>query len=144
VRRSVIVALAVVVTAVTAFAGVTLVALEGKGVAVLHTAGPDGQPRQTRVWFAEDDGSWWVEAATASRPFYVDIATRPEVTVEIRNPPLHGQDPPLQRGLAQPVPEPGGHHRIRELLARKYGWADAWVAMLQDTSESRAVRIVPR
>jgi hypothetical protein len=42
---------------------------------------------------------------------------------------------------AQPLPNPSGHARIRMLLRRKYGWADAWVGLLQDTSESIAVRL---
>jgi hypothetical protein len=29
------------------------------------------------------------------------------------------------------------------MLLRKYGWADRWIALLADTSESRAIRFVP-
>lgn len=143
-RRTILAAFAAAVTSVTAFGAVTLLALEGQGVAVLHTTRPDGQVRRTRVWFVETEGAWWVEAATTSRPFYRDLVANPQVALELPTPPAQGQPPPPRSGSAELVPEPGGHRLVRELLARKYGWADAWVAMLQDTSASRAVRIVPR
>ena len=44
--------------------------------------------------------------------------------------------------LAEVVPEPGGHEHIRALLRQRYGWRDLWIAMLQDTSGSREVRLV--
>lgn len=59
-RRARIVVLAAVLAA-AAFGGVTLLALEGKGIAVLHTRAPDGNERRTRVWFAESVGALWVE-----------------------------------------------------------------------------------
>lgn len=139
-RRAVTVAIIAALTAAAGFGAVTLIALEINGVAVLRTTGIDGNERRTRVWFAEDDGALWIEAATASRPFYVDLAVRPELVVEIHSSPLD-QHPTMLRGRAELVPEPGGHDRIRALLAARYGWADAWIALLQDTSASRAVRI---
>ncbi len=139
-RRAVTVAIIAALTAAAGFGAVTLIALEINGVAVLRTTGIDGNERRTRVWFAEDDGALWIEAATASRPFYVDLAVRPELVVEIHSSPLD-QHPTMLRGRAELVPEPGGHDRIRALLAARYGWADAWIALLQDTSASRAARI---
>lgn len=118
-----------------AFGATTLLALEGNEVAVLRTRDAGGALRETRVWLAEDDGALWVEAATPERPFYRDILARPKIEVV--------------RGEAiipvTAVPEPGsaGHDRIRALLAHRYGWADAWVGLLQDTSRSIAVRLTP-
>lgn len=123
------------VVLVAAFGAITLYALEGNEVAVLRTRDSAGALRETRVWLAADDGALWVEAATPERPFYQDILARPEIEVA--------------RGDAiipvTAVPEPGdaGHARIRTLLARRYGWADAWVGLLQDTSHSIAVRLTP-
>ena len=135
-------ALIVVIVLIAAFGVTTLVALEGGGVAVLTTTTPDGSARKTRVWFAESDGALWVEAATESRPFFVDLVARPELVVELRRSPLAPTE--TLTGIAQPVAEPGGHERIRSLLAAGYGWADAWIGLLQDTSQSRAVRIETR
>ncbi len=43
------------------------------------------------------------------------------------------------------MPKPGaaGHRLIRSLLREKYGWADVWVGLIQDTSQSIAVRLLP-
>jgi hypothetical protein len=107
---------------------------------VLETSAPGGPTRLTHVWFAEADGAIWIESATPERPFYLDLAARPDLVLERRDSPWSGTR--RLRGRAGLVPEPGGHASIRELLAARYGWADDWVAMLTDTSGSRAVRVV--
>jgi hypothetical protein len=118
-----------------AFGATTLVALEGKDVAVLHTRDDTGGARRTRVWIAAGDGALWVESATPERDFYRDLLLRPEIDVE--------HDGRAQRMIARPEPGAAGHERIRAMLRDKYGWADCWVAMLQDTSRSIAVRLEP-
>lgn len=130
--RNVVIGAAVLAAA---FGATTLVALEGKDVAVLHTRDDTGGARRTRVWVAESDGALWVEAATPERGFYRDLLLRPELDVE------HGGR--AQRMIARPEPGDAGHERIRTMLRDKYGWADCWVAMLQDTSRSVAVRLDP-
>ncbi len=128
------VVLAAVLLAV-AFGATTVVALEGKDVAVLHTRDDAGGARRTRVWVAEHDGALWVEAATPERGFYTDLLQRPEIDVE------HGGR--AQRMIARAEPGDAGHQQIRTMLRDKYGWADCWVALLQDTSRSVAVRLDP-
>jgi hypothetical protein len=123
------------------FGAVTLVALEGRSVAVLRTSSPGGEDHRTRVWFAEYDGALWIESATDSRPFYLDLQKEPGLAIELMGPPW-ARNTKTVRGRAELLPEPGGHDRIRTLLREKYGWADAWIALLQDTSGSRAVRVV--
>lgn len=120
---------------VVSFVVVTLIALEGNEVAVLRTRDDAGAVRETRVWLAEADGALWVEAATPERPFYRDLLREPRVEV------VRG-DVVLET-VATPVPGEAGHLTIRRLLADKYGWADAWVGLLQDTSRSIAVRLTP-
>jgi hypothetical protein len=139
-RRRLLVA-AVALAAV--FGAVTLVALEGRSVAVLQTSSAGGDDHRTRVWFAEHDGALWIESATDSRPFYLDLQARPDLAIELMGPPW-ARNTKVVRGRAELVPEPGGHDRIRTLLREKYGWADAWIALLQDTSGSRAVRVTVR
>jgi len=128
-RRLFFMALAMIV----AFGAVTLVALEGHEVVVLQTVGLQGETRHTRTWVADDEGYTWIEAANAERPFLLQITANPDVQLE-RGGVLH----PCR---AIPAPNPAGHERIRRLLAQKYGWADRWVALLTDTSESIAVRL---
>lgn len=118
---------------VASFVAITLWALEGREVVVLRTFDAHGDARQTRTWIADDGGSVLVEAATAGRPFLRDIQVRPGIE--------------LQRGgktvrcHATPLANPGGHQRIRRLLRQKYGWADRWIALLTDTSESVAIQL---
>ncbi len=115
------------------FGVVTWTALESRDVALLHTQQPNGARRRTRVWIAEDAGAWWVEAATPQRPFYHDLLTVPQVELEYQG--------TRTRVLAVPLPNPEGHHQIRQLLRTKYGWADQWIGLLQDTSASIGIRL---
>jgi hypothetical protein len=130
--RSALVALGV---ALAGFAAVTGLALESGGVAVFETRAPDGTPRTTRVWLAEEEGSLLLEAANAERPWYRDVLLDPLVRLE-----REGSNLPFRA-----LPEPGdaGHRRIRELLRARYGWRDAWVGLLADTSQSITVRLEP-
>ena len=130
--RNVVIGAAVLAVA---FGATTLIALEGKDVAVLYTRDDAGGARRTRVWVAESDGALWVEAATPERGFYRDLVLRPELDVE------HGGR--ARRMIARPEPGDAGHEQIRTMLRDKYGWADCWVALLQDTSRSVAVRLDP-
>lgn len=125
----------VLLVALVAFGAATWIALEGQEVVVLHTQRPGGDPHATRVWIADDDGTSWVEAATAERPFYQDLLVAPALEVE------RGGVRLRMRG--QPIPGPEGHARIRAMLRAKYGLADRFVGMLVDTSGSVAVKLVP-
>jgi hypothetical protein len=115
------------------FTGVTFLALEGREVVVLRTFDAQGKARETRTWVADEGGYTWIEAANPERPFLLQLQANPEVE-------LH-RGGTLHHCRAGATPNPEGHRRIRRLLAAKYGWADAWVALLTDTSESLAVRL---
>jgi hypothetical protein len=141
--RGIAVAACLVVAVALAFAATTLVALEGRGVAVLHTRSSSGEERRTRVWFVEDDGGLWIESATPDRPFYLDLERDPEFVVELRAGPFDHR-PRTLHVHAELVPEPQGHAQIRRLLAARYGWADRWIAMVADTSMSREVRLIEK
>jgi len=116
------------------FGATTWLALEGRDVALLRT-GPAAEPRATRVWVAAADGARWLEAATPERAWYRDVLADPVVSLEHRG--------ATTRYRAAPEPGPEGHRRIRTLLRAKYGWADDFVGLLQDTSRSVAVRLEP-
>ncbi len=114
------------------FAAVTLLALEGKEVVVVHTQAADGSARRTRTWIADDQGIAHIEVANPEREFLHDIQRGSPVKLE--------RDGNARSVRASVLPQPGGHQRIRQMLREKYGWADRWVAMLTDTSRSLAVR----
>ncbi len=126
-------ALAVGLLAALAFGVVTVIALEGREVVVLHTRAADGSEHATRTWIADAEGAVWIEAANPERTFLHDLAREPTLVLD-------------RRGRARPchaavVPNPAGHQKIRTLLAAKYGWADCWVALVADTRRSLAVRL---
>ena len=116
------------------FAALPGLALEAQEVAVLRTADARGGVRETRVWVARAGGDLLLEAATPERAWYRDILRNPSVQLT-----LGGRTRAFR---AQPVAEPEGHAQIRSLLREKYGLADWWVGLLQDTSQSVAVRLV--
>jgi hypothetical protein len=128
--RTVLVVVALVAAALVA---TTLVALEGREVVVLKTVDAGGVGRATRTWVADEDAHAWIEAANPERPFLLALATHPDVELT-RGGRVH-------RCQAEPMPNPAGHRHVRELLARKYGWADRWIGFLTDTSRSIAVRL---
>jgi hypothetical protein len=120
--------------ALLAVAGVTWLALESGGVAIIETLGSDGAPRSTHVWFVEHDGELWLEAGTRENGWFVDVLVDPELAF----------DGPARAGRyrAHPVENPVAHKRIRTLIRDKYGWRDWWVGFLiVDSSQSVAVRL---
>ncbi|RIK91091.1 MAG: hypothetical protein DCC71_25230 [Proteobacteria bacterium] len=112
---------------------VTWVALEGGDVGELRTRSPEGGWRTTRVWWAEHDGALWVEAATQERPWLVDLQVDSRVELD------RGASTTAWRAI--PVPGQEAHDRVRALLREKYGWADAWIGLVQDTSRSIPIRL---
>jgi hypothetical protein len=117
-----------------AFGVMTLIALEGQEVVLVRTVDERGQVHDTRTWIAEDPQGIWIEAATPARPFAQHIARSADAEI------VRGGA--VRRYAARIVANPEGHERIRTLLARKYGWADWWIGLLQDTSASVAIRFV--
>jgi len=124
---------AIAAVAVLVAAGVTLLALEGGEVVVLRTRDTAGTPRDTRTWVADDAEGTWMEAANPARPFLAQLTEHPDVQLRRRGQWTHCQ--------ARVAANPGGHERIRRLLASKYGWKDRWIGLLTDTSRSLAVRL---
>lgn len=116
------------------FGVITLIALEGQEVVLVRTVDERGQVHDTRTWIADDPQGIWIEAATPARPFAQHIARSADVEI------VRGGA--VRRYAASIVANPEGHERIRTLLAHKYGWADWWIGLLQDTSASVAIRVV--
>jgi len=121
------------VAAALVFASVTLVALEGSEVVVLRTVAVDGTLRRTRAWVADYEGAAHIEAANPERELLRDIAAHPSVELERQGAVLNLR--------ASVLAQPAGHDLIRALLRQKYGWKDAWIGYLTDTSASLAVRL---
>lgn len=125
----------VVLVALLLFGSGTWLALESQEVVVLRTRSDDGSFRETRIWVADSQGLLWIEAATPERSWYRELVANPRVEL-VRN-------GGTRSFMAEPMEGPEGHEQIRELLRAKYGFADRWVGLLQDTSRSVAVRLRP-
>lgn len=120
-------------TALALFAAITLLALEGGEVVVLRTTGGGGQRHETRAWIADSNGIPWIEAANPDRDFYRDVLAGSEIEIE--------RNGAAASYRAEPMPNPQGHLTIRRLLRDKYGWADAWIGLVADTSGSIGIRL---
>ena len=129
------IALFVVLLDLLALVGFTYWALESDGVAVVETAKADGSVRSTHVWFATTDGALWLEAGKPENGWFQDVQREPHLWLT--------RDGQRERFLAEPLPNPEGHERVRAMLREKYGLRDRWIAFLFDTSRSVAVRLVP-
>jgi len=118
-----------------AFAAFSWWALEASDVARLVTQRPGGGARVTHVWWVEHEGALEVEAATPERAWFAEALAAGELDVE--------REGRRERFRVERSDAPGAHDRIRALLREKYGWRDVWVGLLQDTTRSVAVRLVP-
>jgi hypothetical protein len=118
------------------FALFTWWALESSGVAVIETRMPNGLMRSTHVWFAEPKGEIWIEAGTPLNDWFVDIQKQPAVSFSAA----------VRSGkyIAETIPGDRARLRIRSLLREKYGIRDRWIGFVFDTSQSVAVRLVPK
>lgn len=110
-------------------------ALKWSGVAILETRSADGSLRRTHVWYAEEDGGLWLEAANPERPWLRDLEASSEVALE--------RDGQAQRFQSRVVHDAHAHDMVRARLRQRYGLRDAWVGLFQDTSRSVAVYLVP-
>jgi hypothetical protein len=116
---------------VVGFAGVSWLALESGGVAVIETRAPDGTTHATHVWTVEHDGSLWLEAGSPKNKWFADLTRDPHLRLTVAG--------ATRDAVAEIVPDKSAE--IRAALRAKYGWRDAWVQMLVNENRSTAVRV---
>lgn len=129
------IAVALFVAAVVVFVAITMVALEGREVVVVRTRGAQGVTHETRIWIADYEGGAVIEAANPERPFYQDLLQEPVIELQRQG--------YTSRYRATVLPQPGGHELIRRLLRQRYGWADWWIGLIADTSQSLGIKLEP-
>lgn len=113
----------------------TLLALEGGGVVQVRTVNAQTQqPRDTRIWFVGNGAQIVLEAGKPENPWALDVVQRNTLR-------LSGQG--LDGDYRARIHGADSHLKIRQLMREKYGWRDAWVSMLFDTSMSRMVTLEP-
>lgn len=133
--------LRIVAAVIVSLAALTYVALEASGVVVVETdtrgrvgeANATSELRETRIWFVRDGGELLLEAGHPNSPWVRDLER--VRTIRLVGGGIHGE----YRFTIEHGAE--AHRRIRELMRRKYGWRDRWVAFVADVSRSRLVRL---
>ncbi len=114
---------------------ITALALEAGGVVTVVTETPAGANRETRVWFVEHEDRLYLEAGHPDNPWVKDLAGNP--TLILKGQALDGEYRYMRHDSARE------HTRIRALMREKYGWRDAWISLVFDTSRSSLLHLIP-
>jgi len=115
---------------------VTYVALESGGVLEVETWNAEtNESRLTHIWFVEEAGETLLEAGNPENGWVKDLASNDKIILRGA-----GHDGEYSFKLDQ---SESGHREIRKRMRDKYGWRDAWIAMLFDVEKSRLVRVQP-
>lgn len=103
-------------------------------VVTLHTRGPDGSWQTTPLWIVETGDTTYLRAGQPESSGWV---TRIRADPEVR----------LERGEklsdVRLVPDPDARDRVNELMAERYGWADAFVGLQRPVSAALPFRVEP-
>ncbi|MGH0033354.1 MAG: nitroreductase/quinone reductase family protein [Myxococcota bacterium] len=110
-----------------------LVASESGEVVVLTTSDAEGESHTTRVWVVDYEGQPWLRAGAEIQEWYQRLLADPSVEVE-RN---------WTKEAYTAVPVPTAQRTINDLMFEKYGWADAFIAVLYGRDDSVPIRLDP-
>ena len=109
----------------------SMIASESGEVVTLRTPDP---VTETRVWVVDEDGKQWLRAGSPSSSWLAAIQKNPAVEAE--------RDGNAATYTA--VPDVASRDRINDLMAAKYGWADAYIGMLFGRDDATPIRLDPR
>ncbi len=124
----------ILVAAALLFVISVLVASEsGDEVVTLTTVESDGSELATRLWIVDDGGFAWLRAGMPDTRWLRQIESIPEVVVE------RGDESIRHRAV--PVLDSTVRDRIHSLMRDKYGWADQWISLIRDGTQSVPVRL---
>lgn len=124
----------VAVLAVAAIA-LEIFASESGEVVVLRTFSSD-EPSETRVWIVDDRGLSWLRSGSPDAGWYQRLRENPAIQIE--------RDGQTYDYTAFPVEGGPSVEHVNTLMFQKYGWADAYIGLLFDRSDSVAIRLDPR
>ena len=108
-------------------------ALAGVEVIRAWTVDPDGDPRETKIWFAVVDGQGFI--GTGGSRWGDNLERDPDLVLRIE-----GRDYPLR---ADPIENTVLRGRIETAFRDKYGWTDAWVGFFRG-NDPRIFHMLPR
>lgn len=112
---------------------IQMVASESGEVVVVTTQSADGTPVATRLWVVDREGQSFLRAGSSQAQWFGRIEANPTITVE-------------RNGVAvshRAVQSPDDTAAVNELMAQKYGWADAYIGVMFSRDDSIAIRLDP-
>jgi len=110
-----------------------MIVSESGEVVVLQTADAAGELHDTRLWVVDYDGSAWLRSGSPGSGWYQRLLDDAEVAVRRGD----------QRIMAVAEPDVARRDAINELMAEKYGWADALIALQFGREDAIPVRLRP-
>ncbi len=124
----------ILVAAALLFVISVLAASEGGAeIVTLTTVESDGSELTTRLWIVDDGGVAWLRSGMPDSRWLRQIESNSGVIVE------RGDE--AIRHRAVPVRDSKVRDRIHSLMRDKYGWADRWISLIRDGTQSVAVRL---
>ena len=110
---------------------VQMIASESAEVVVLYTQDKSGEQYSTRLWVVDYEEDAWLRAGSEQAGWYKRLLALPETEV------LRGSD----RRSVIALPEPANRDTINKLMAKKYGWRDAYVGFFFSRDDAIPVRL---
>ena len=110
---------------------VQMIASESAEVVVLYTQDKSGEQYSTRLWVVDYEEDAWLRAGSEQAGWYKRLLALPETEV------LRGSD----RRSVIALPEPANRDTINKLMAKKYGWRDAYVGIFFSRDDAIPVRL---
>ena len=110
-----------------------IVASEVGEVVILTTVDATGEPKETRLWVVDLDGSTWLRSGSPQSGWSIRLKANPMIQVE-RGGQAYGY-----RGVL--VPE--RRDEVNDLVREKYGWSDAYISLLFSRDDAVPVRLDP-
>jgi len=110
---------------------VQMIASESAEVVVLYTQDKSGEQYSTRLWVVDYEEDAWLRAGSEQAGWYKRLLALPETEV------LRGSD----RRSVVAMFEPANRDTINKLMAKKYGWRDAYVGFFFSRDDAIPVRL---
>lgn len=109
-----------------------MIASESGEVVVLYTQDKSGEQFSTRLWIVDYEGDAWLRAGSAQAGWYKRLEALPEIELLRRS----------DRRSLDTAPEPAYRDTINQLMAKKYGWRDAYIGFFFSRENSIPVRLI--
>jgi hypothetical protein len=132
----ILLAVALVVGLLVAFAGGIAILSESGEVVVVQTFDESQRAHDTRLWIVDDGDEQWLRAGNPTNRWYQNILRDPSVRVT--------RGPETRAYRAVPADEPVMRDRINQLMEEKYGFADRAIGKLGRGDSPVPIQLEPQ